>query len=242
MSESILFKVGELARKTGVSVRALHHYDQEGLLSPTQHTDSGHRLYAAADIARLQQILSLRQLGFSLGEIKAQLENPNSSPLETIDRHIANLEAHIKVEQQIRERLTAIAILLRNKQEVSVELILQAMEAITMSEKYPFSPEQLEALKKRGEALGQAQIEQVQNEWPELIKKVRLEMERGTPPMDEQVQALAKRWQELILMFTGGDAGISQVLQQRYSQSSYASQFGLDAELFEYVAKARPKD
>ena len=53
-------KVGELARQTGLSVRTLHYYDEIGLLSPSYRTETGYRLYAAVDIARLQQIKSLR--------------------------------------------------------------------------------------------------------------------------------------------------------------------------------------
>ena len=64
------WKVGELASLTGLTVRTLHHYDEINLLKPCEYTDSGHRLYGEEDIIRLQQILSLRQLGFSLEEIK----------------------------------------------------------------------------------------------------------------------------------------------------------------------------
>ncbi|MDQ3549743.1 MAG: MerR family transcriptional regulator, partial [Chloroflexota bacterium] len=63
-------KVGELARRTGMTVRALHHYDEIGLLSPSERTASGHRLYSAAEVERLQQIASLRQIGFPLEEIR----------------------------------------------------------------------------------------------------------------------------------------------------------------------------
>ena len=60
------WKVGELARRTGVSVRALHHYEEIGLLVPSWRTESGHRLYSEPDIIRLTQIVSLRQIGLSL--------------------------------------------------------------------------------------------------------------------------------------------------------------------------------
>ena len=71
------FKVGELARRTGLTIRTLHHYDEIGLLKPTLHTGAGHRLYTAGDVARLQQVRSLRQLGFSLEEIRACLDRPD---------------------------------------------------------------------------------------------------------------------------------------------------------------------
>jgi DNA-binding transcriptional MerR regulator len=84
-------KVGELARRTGLTIRTLHHYDEIGLLQPTLHTESGHRLYTAGDVARLQQVLSLRQLGFSLEEIRDCLDRPGFAPLEVIHLHVARL-------------------------------------------------------------------------------------------------------------------------------------------------------
>ena len=70
-------KVGELAKRTGLTVRTLHHYDEIGLLRPSLHTESGHRLYTLRDLARLQQIVSLRQLGFSLDQVRECLDRPD---------------------------------------------------------------------------------------------------------------------------------------------------------------------
>ncbi|RAU92376.1 MerR family transcriptional regulator [Paenibacillus sp. YN15] len=63
-------KVKEVAELTGVSVRTLHHYDEIGLLKPEEVTESGYRIYSAANLETLQQILFFRELGFSLGKIK----------------------------------------------------------------------------------------------------------------------------------------------------------------------------
>src|ERR1043165_2969683 len=68
-----MWKVGQLAKRTGISVRTLHPYDQIGLLTPSHRTESGHRLYDRDDVVRLQQIVMLRQLGFALEEIAAAL-------------------------------------------------------------------------------------------------------------------------------------------------------------------------
>src|SRR5215510_1460138 len=64
------YRVGQVAALTGVSVRTLHHYDSIGLLRPSQRLDSGHRLYSSADLLTLQQILTLRYLGFELRRIR----------------------------------------------------------------------------------------------------------------------------------------------------------------------------
>src|SRR3954470_10421571 len=92
-------KVGELARRTGLTVRTLHHYDEIGLLKPSLHTEAGHRLYTADDVARLQQIVSLRQLGFALEEVKSCLDRSGFSPLEVIRLHVARLREQIELQR-----------------------------------------------------------------------------------------------------------------------------------------------
>ncbi len=69
----IYWKVGDIAKLTGLTVRTLRFYDQIGLFSPSGQTESGHRLYNELDLSRLHQILSLKELGLSLEEIKSVL-------------------------------------------------------------------------------------------------------------------------------------------------------------------------
>ncbi len=147
------WKVGELAKRTGVTVRTLHHYDEIGLLRPSWHTESGHRLYTAGDVARLQQILSLRQLGFALEQVRNCLERPGFSPLEVIRLHLERLRERIALEQRLCDRLEAVAARLASAEEVSADEFLKMIEETTMIESY-YTPEQLEDIKKRGEAAG----------------------------------------------------------------------------------------
>ena len=72
-------KVGELAKRCGLTVRTLHHYDQIGLLRSSARSGSGYRLYGRTDIARLHQIQVLRKLGLSLGEIGTWLDEAPAS-------------------------------------------------------------------------------------------------------------------------------------------------------------------
>src|SRR5437660_2357243 len=125
-------KVGELARRTGLTVRTLHHYDEIGLLKPSLHTESGHRLYTADDVARLQQVVSLRQLGFSLEEVRGCLNGPGFSPLEVIRLHTLRLRQQIELQRQLCERLEALAALFRTAGEVSADAFLQTIEVMTM--------------------------------------------------------------------------------------------------------------
>lgn len=70
------YTVKRVSKLAGVSVRTLHHYDEIGLLKPEQISTAGYRLYTQSDLEKLQQILFFRELEFSLGEIKAMLEDP----------------------------------------------------------------------------------------------------------------------------------------------------------------------
>ncbi|MEO8285107.1 MAG: MerR family transcriptional regulator [Chloroflexota bacterium] len=227
-------KVGELAKRTGTTVRTLHYYHEIRLLSPSHHTEAGHRLYSANDIARLQQIKSLQQLGFSLDEIKGLLENPDYSPYEVIEMQIDRLKKQIEVQRWMCGRLEALARQLRSAEQPSTEDLLQMIEVTNMAFSN-FTPEQLEKIKKQGELLGEDHIREVEAEWPVLIEKVRVEMDKGTDPSDPNVQAMAHRWMELVREFTGGDPGIQKTLGEAYKQDPSAGG-RVDPRMLEYMA------
>jgi DNA-binding transcriptional MerR regulator len=231
--------VGELARRTGVSVRTLHHYDEIGLLSPSHRSESGYRLYAEADVVRLQQIRSLRTLGFSLEEIGTFLKRPDVTPDRVLQLHIAHLREQIELRQRLCDRMEAIAKRWRSDETVPTEEFLQIIEVTTMFDKY-YTPEQMEELRQRREALGEDRMRQAEVDWKELMEQVQAEMDRGTDPADERVQQLARRWMGLIQEFTGGNPGIAQSLGRMYKEETRVA--GMDTAhmrpMTEYVGKA----
>jgi MerR family transcriptional regulator, thiopeptide resistance regulator len=93
------YTVGAVAELAGVSVRTLHHYDEIGLLSPTERSPSGYRLYAPAELQRLQQILFYRELGFGLDEIAAILADPGHGAEDHLRRQHRLLRAQISRHQ-----------------------------------------------------------------------------------------------------------------------------------------------
>ncbi|MDO8963990.1 MAG: MerR family transcriptional regulator [Coriobacteriia bacterium] len=76
--------VGEIAALAGISVRTLHHYDEIGLLTASERSDAGYRLYGEADVDRLQQILFFRELGFALEDIRRIMTDPTFDRLEAL--------------------------------------------------------------------------------------------------------------------------------------------------------------
>jgi MerR family transcriptional regulator, thiopeptide resistance regulator len=187
-------KVGELARRTGLTIRTLHHYDEIGLLKPSLHSASGHRLYTSADVARLQQVLSLRQLGLALDEIRDCLKRHDFSPQKVIGLHLARLREQIGLQQKLAERLEVIAAYLRTAGEVSAEEFLQTIEVITMMEKL-YTPKHIKQFHEAGQRVGPDEIRAIEETWTALLADVRAN--RDLDPASKQAQALVQRWDEL---------------------------------------------
>ena len=235
------WKVGELARRTGLTVRALHHYDEIGLLIPSERTASGHRLYQHADIERLQQIQSLRLMGFPLDEVKRLLDGASLSPRRVIDLHLTRLQEQITAQTRLAERLTALAHHLDRSESVSMDDLCRMIEAMATMEKY-FSAEQLETLRQRREGFTDERAREVEAAWAELIPAVRARMEAGTAPDSPEVQLLARRWRLLVEEFTGGDAGISKAVMSMYQHEGETLRQQMaevpTPEMFAYLGKA----
>jgi DNA-binding transcriptional MerR regulator len=81
------YTVKEVAEIAKVSVRALHHYDEIGLLKPAGHSAAGYRLYDESNLERLQQVLFFKELGFDLKEIQRILSDPKFNRKRALVRH-----------------------------------------------------------------------------------------------------------------------------------------------------------
>ncbi len=184
-----MFTVGELARLTGITVRTLHHYDEIGLVIPSERTAAGYRMYVEADVLRLQQVLLFRELGLPLDEI--------ASAIDTADRE-ALMRQHRSVLLAKRARIDA---------------MLAAMDAYTGATMQPddvksmfdgFDPKQyeVEAREKWGETdaykeAARRTAKYGKAEWAELRAEAdsiyrRLAALMGTPVGDAAVQALVE--------------------------------------------------
>jgi DNA-binding transcriptional MerR regulator len=233
------WKVGELAKRSGISIRTLHYYDEIGLLSPSMQGRTGYRLYTPRDVVRLHRILALRELGCSLDEINAVLDDPARSLRSVLQQQSARLEAQIAQQTRLRERIESLLPRLSHDEGDAAEALLDIMEQMKMFEKY-YSPEQLEALKARREALGDARIQEVQAAWPALMAEVQAEMDAGTDPKSDKVKALAARWMSLVREFTGGDSGLERSVQSLYQNEPIVA--GMDTspmrKLSDYIRAA----
>lgn len=234
-----MLKIGQLAQRTGLTIRALHYYEEVGVLVPGKRTSTGHRLYSREDIERLQQIVALKALGFSLEEVRQCLDKESYSLQHVLERQLERVEGDLERLSAFRERLQSILRHLRNDDPVTTDMLLQIIQHTAMIDEH-YTPEQHKALEARRNEIGEARMKQAGADWQSLIDAVRAEMDRGTNPRDPRVQALARRWEELVAAFTGGDPGIQQSLQKMYEEegAEHASRGMLDTKMMAYIKTA----
>ncbi len=223
MATSDTLRIQEFARLAGVTVRSLHLYDEIGLLQPAFRTASGHRRYRRGDLLRLQQILTLKYLGFSLEEIQALLNAPAYDLQVALHQQKAALAERIA---QLQEAVYAISRTLESLEAAreldwtQVILTIQALQTGGRQEwlqRY-FPPDQWAGLQERARLLPPDLAEQGAAAWQELYAAFRTH--RHLPPEDPTVQQLAARMHELGMLFTGGDPAIEAGLAEMYRDVS----------------------
>lgn len=177
------WRVGELARASGLTVRTLHHYEELGLLS-SGRGEGGHRVYDEASVEQLYRIRVLRDLGLGLAEIGRVIED-GASLASVMDQHLARVEREVEELTRLRDRLRGI------RGKAGAEELLLTIDAMSRLERHvatrPVS--------------GGA-------EWKALGVELRGLMEAGMRPDAKEVRLLARRAREMIRAFAGGDEAV----------------------------------
>jgi DNA-binding transcriptional MerR regulator len=196
-----IYGVQEFAALAGVTVKALHHYDRLGLLTP-RRTDAGYRLYSQRDLTRLKQISALRFVGLPLKKIKIILDAGSDSLGDALQRQRDVLtEKRRQLDRAIKaiedaagqaDSLLPAHVFARLIEVIGMESDLDAMKRY-------FSPETW------------AKCRQYYERWPsqdwrDLYRDVAAAL--GENPHGEKAQALAARWIALVERDARGDAAI----------------------------------
>lgn len=192
----MLLKVGDLARRTGLTVRTLHHYDEIGLLTPSGRSEAGYRLYSQADVQRLHGIQTMRQMGLALSDISDLLAGDGVAPERIIGQQIRALDQQIAQASELRGRLTMLRDGLMAGAEPNMGNWLEALALMTTYGKY-FSSAELKQIFTNWSL--------IEADWLVVKDLVRSAMDRQLPPDAPEVQALAYRWMALMLHWMGGD-------------------------------------
>jgi DNA-binding transcriptional MerR regulator len=193
--------VSEVAELTGVTVRALHHYDELGLLCPSERSEAGYRLYAYDDLARLREILIWRRLGFSLSEIGSLLDDPSHDRLAALQRQRELVGAEL-------ERLGALAAAVQ--EAIDAELAGTPLEETTMFNGFDPSEYEEEARERWGHtdayresarrtrSYGEDEWSEIRRESEQIVRELVLLMRAGQPADGDAARALAERHRQHI--------------------------------------------
>ena len=201
------WSIGELAKACGVTVRALHHYDEIGLLSAGRRTASGHRRYTEEDVRRLYRIRSLQMLGLPLAEIGAALGTPadDMGSLRTLlERQLLHLRQHAEQVQAVQDRIRDLLSRIDGAAMPAPEQFMATLEMITVLENY-FTPEQRQELAGRRAELGSDSIDAAKVRWAVLVEEGLRHVENGTPVTDPSIREWARAWDEIGSMFHAGE-------------------------------------
>lgn len=203
---------GVVAKKMGVTVRTLQHYDKEGLLSPSAMSEGGRRLYTDKDIIKLHQILSLKHLGFSLDDIRDRLI-PLDTPADVaqilseqaaiVQEKIASLtESLAKIEALKAEVLEMQSVDFKKYADIIVNLEMKNSFYWLIKH---FDGETLDHIRNRfDKESGILFLQKFLSLQEEAIQL----QEDGIPADGQRGLQFAKAYWDMIMEFTGGDTGM----------------------------------
>ena len=228
----MLLKVGELARRSGITVRTLHYYDSIGLLVPSARSDAGYRLYNRADITRLHHIQALRRMGVTLAEVGAILARSGMALTTVIEQQITMLNRQLVQTATLRDRLQQMHAQLSVGDEPELNDWLATLELMTMYDKY-FTADELAQL-----PFYQANPTR-NREWGELVSGIRQLIENGVAPQAPQAQDLARRWMLMLERDTANNpAFLTRLNAMHAEEPSMREQTGITPAMTDYVTRA----
>ena len=226
----LLLRVGELAKRTGVTVRALHHYDSIGLLRPSGRSEGGYRLYDGDDVARLHAIQTLRQMGVPLADVAQWLDGAAGSLQSILARQLEALDRDIARAQALRERIAVMQLVLAGGGRPEIDDWLASLAMMGTFERY-FSVGELRRVFERWK--------QCEAEWPPLVQAVRAAMDRGVPSGAVELQPLVQRWMDLAARWMDGDLDfLARWGAMLRAQPGLRLPAGMDLGLLDYIDDA----
>ena len=187
------YRIREFARLAGVTVRTLQHYDRMGLLTPSR-SQAGSRVYSAADLQSLVQIVALKSVGVPLKQIGILRTTGPSALMETLGAQRRALERKQPVLDRVIFAVRNLEAVLGTDQEADPAVLKPLMDALRTGDSEEASPPAA-ARQVRG-------WDELKQEWLTLIADV--EQISAAQPSDCAMQELASRWERLMALSTDG--------------------------------------
>ena len=195
----IAMTVGEVSTLLGVSVRALHHWDETGLVHPSRRSAAGYRLYCEADIMRIQQVLVYRQTGMSLADIKMVLDEPETDAMTHLRRQRELVQGQVSHLQQMLNSIDMVMEIHQSGARISVAEMAEIWgtdwDPVYVEEaraRWGDTPEWAESYQRKAR-MSRADWEQAHEETVALETALADAMRNGVEPGSPEANALA-RW------------------------------------------------
>ncbi|KFN02331.1 merR regulatory family protein [Bacillus clarus] len=240
-----MISIQELTKETGVTVRTLRYYDQIDLLKPSGKTDGGHRLYSERDVIRLQQILFLKEMGFSLKEIMNMLIMGELNLKSSLEKQLKFVQEEQKKFNRMERILQAVVYSVNMEGELDWKVMF---ELIQLSRQSPRIREifQNEVFSKEEQKLlsnlpNMSEEDPNVLEWVDLLKQLRNFMKDDKEVASDEVQEATSRLMEKCLEMANGDeAFLDKLWEVRKSKeaSQKMSMYPIEEELFVYMDEA----
>jgi DNA-binding transcriptional MerR regulator len=222
----------------------LHHYDRTRLLRPTARSEAGHRLYSDGDLLRLQQILTLRYLGFALKQIGVLLDRPDFDLVASLQIQRVALRDRILELEHVEAALAELLERRRATGHWAWDLVVKASAAVQdglrqkgeqMNDYY--SPEHMKHWEELGKQVSPEERSEIERQWAALIADVRAN--RHLDPASGEAQALAERWEALVDATFRGNQELMAAVGENYRQGRFADRSDApQAEDFAFIARA----
>jgi DNA-binding transcriptional MerR regulator len=193
------YTVGEVARLARITVRALHHYDEIGLVKPTGRSAAGYRLYTDADLDRLQQVLFFRELEVKLDDIVAILADPG------FDRRKALLAQRTLLAQKLERTRATLALVDRTIRALDGDCAMTKEEMFEVFGDFDPTAHQAEAEQRwgntesfrvsqeRSKKYNKADWQRIRAEQDSLLEAYAAAMAAGIAPEDARAMDVAER-------------------------------------------------
>ncbi len=196
-----VFTVSEVARLSGVSVRALHHYDEIGLLRPGHVGENGYRYYGQDELLRLQQILFHRELGFPLEEIRQVLDAPGFDRIAALRAHRSRLMAEAKRYRALVKTLDQTLAALEGATDMNETAMYRGFDPEKQAEYEAWLVERLgpevrpriDETSRRMKGMSQVQVDQIQAELEPIKDDMAKALVQGLPADSDAVRAIVRR-------------------------------------------------
>ncbi|MBY7141874.1 MerR family transcriptional regulator [Virgibacillus sp. NKC19-3] len=235
-----MYSIGQLSKKTGVTVRTLDYYDEIGLITPSSSTEGGHRLYDDDDVLRLEQILALKYIGFSLQQVQEVLEQSTASWEQSLEQQLKMIQQQQKHLKELERAVQGVLYSIRFEEEVRwpvifdmIHMFQQDTDATRRLFENYFNPDEHEAIKDVGTQMNENDF----REWQKIIHAVRANIH--VDASSETAQQLARQWMDKVdAMFSGDEVLEAKMWKAIKDHSGEITFYPMDEEVVSFIDRA----